>query len=46
MYNRKPANTNNLKMIDENLLECKKEKNSKNQKSLYQKKKKKQKKKR
>ena len=37
MNNRKLANTNNLKMIDENLLECKKEKNSKNRKSLDQK---------
>ena len=46
MNNRKLANTNNLKMIDENISECKKQKNSKNQKSLYLKKNKLEKKKR
>ena len=38
MKNRNLANTNNLKMIDETILECMKGKNSKNQKSLDQKK--------
>ena len=37
MNNRKLAYTNNLKMIDENILECKKEKNAKNQKRMGQK---------
>ena len=37
MNNRNLAYTNNFKMIDENILECKKEKNAKNQKGMDQK---------